>query len=172
MAVKSWVLRERGDDEPELSMKARMVALVIANHMWTAPAWTLGWKLIAKEAGTSERSAWAGVAELERAGMFTVESGSTAGAKRANTYRLCAPFTTKRPKDDPRNSCEGRKTRPSQKVRKRKARPSQKVRTTLATVANTTLIQPLKDSTLPKTADVSAAIRRIESNEERMRRIS
>jgi hypothetical protein len=146
MAAKSWVLCKTCT----LSMKARMVLLVITNHMWTGPKWEMGLPLIAKEAGTSERSTWAAIAELEGAGFLAIESGSTTGAKRANTYTLLAPFTTARKEDDPRNSCESQKPRPSQKVSARKARPSQKVSTTLATVASTTLLQPSTDTTLAK----------------------
>ncbi len=140
IAATSWVLRE----DCTLSMKARVVLLVIANHMWFEPEWVLSAKLIAKEAGTSERTVWTAVEELARARYLLVRSGSMAGSRRANTYTLMAPFTTVRKKGDSRNSCEGQEPPPLQKVSLRKPRPPQKTKATLATFAHSILLQSLQ----------------------------
>lgn len=158
MAAKSWLLWK---DSP-FSMKARAAGLVITNHMWDRPEWELSMKLIALEAGTSERTAWAGVAELETAGFLAVQSGSMAGAKRANTYTLLPPFTSIRTEGDLRNSCESRERRPSQKVGRRKVRPSQNVGATSATVANSILLQSSTDSILNDSGGQAAPFQAID----------
>jgi hypothetical protein len=59
LAVASHVIRARNGNEPALSLKARMVALVIASSMWKEPWWSLSVPTIAAvccvgDRGTSE----------------------------------------------------------------------------------------------------------------------
>ena len=172
-AFKSWALHR----DSCLSPSARLVGLILADHMWNGFSCRVSFERLAEQAGLSRRAVCWAVSELlgkpreprvpprrkgaiaralkrngGAAAYFERASGSKAGA--ANGYTLRAQFRVRRPAD-PGNSCTGRQGGPVQKTAR-----------TRATVARETPMKLLTEET-PSAADAG----RVEGIRERLRRI-